>query len=76
MPKSEEVLVIGAFRFDPDVEALIDAEGQAVTLRPQTARVLGLLAASRGELVTKDRIMEAVWADTHVTDDSLVRKAA
>lgn len=42
-------------------------------LRPQTARILGILAAHNGELVTKDALMSAVWADTHVTDDSLVQ---
>ncbi|MFY0690472.1 MAG: winged helix-turn-helix domain-containing protein [Paracoccaceae bacterium] len=42
-------------------------------LRPQTARVLGMLAADPGDLVTKEALMDAVWADTHVTDDSLVQ---
>lgn len=42
-------------------------------LRPQTARILGILVAHNGELVTKDALMRTVWADTHVTDDSLVQ---
>lgn len=71
--KSEGVYKIGAFRFDPTEDALTDAEGITIPLRPQSARVLGILAARAGQLVTKDELMEEVWAGTHVTDDSLVQ---
>nr|WP_282957642.1 winged helix-turn-helix domain-containing protein [Silicimonas algicola] len=48
-------------------------DGTKVPLRPQTARVLCLLAQNRGKLVTKESLMREVWPDTHVTDDSLVQ---
>jgi len=35
--------------------------------------VLAILAANNGMLVGKDALMDAVWSDTHVTDDSLVQ---
>jgi adenylate cyclase len=47
--------------------------GHLVTLRPQTAAVLKLLAARPGTLVTKDELMQAVWGSIAVTDDSLVQ---
>ncbi len=34
-------------------------------------QVLACLAAQPGEVVSKDELMETVWADTHVTDDVL-----
>jgi hypothetical protein len=34
---------------------------------------LAVLSEQAGSLVTKDRLMERVWTDTHVTDDSLVQ---
>lgn len=48
-------------------------DGLNVTLRPQTARVLKILAANPGQLVTKDDLLNSVWTDAHVTDDSLVQ---
>ncbi len=42
-------------------------------MRPQSLRVLSVLSEQAGELVSKDSLMERVWADTHVTDDSLVQ---
>ncbi len=51
----------------------MSSDGTSVPLRPQTAEVLKMLAAAPGELVTKDRLMSTIWADTHVTDDSLVQ---
>ena len=50
-----------------------NASGQAMTLRPQAAAVLRILAAQPGVLVTKDQLMRAVWPDISVTDDSLVQ---
>ena len=73
MPKARKTFLIGAFSFDAESEILTSADGTQVALRPQTARVLGLLAANHDELVTKDALMGTVWADTHVTDDSLVQ---
>ncbi|WP_166504571.1 winged helix-turn-helix domain-containing protein [Thioclava sp. IC9] len=63
---------IGGFRFDPESGELL-GHRRAVSLRPQSAKVLAVLLAARGEMVGKERLMEAVWPDTHVTDDSLVQ---
>jgi TolB-like protein/DNA-binding winged helix-turn-helix (wHTH) protein len=42
-------------------------------LRPQTAAVLALLLARAGQLVMHDELIEAVWGDTVVTDNSLAQ---
>lgn len=61
------------FRYDPEAGELRTEDGSNVPLRPQTLRVLDVLVANAGDLVTKDTLMETVWPDTHVTDDSLVQ---
>ncbi len=73
MTKSKNIVSIGEFSFDPDGDSLRDSTGTKVALRPQTARVLGILVAAESGLVTKDALMRSVWPDTHVTDDSLVQ---
>jgi TolB-like protein/DNA-binding winged helix-turn-helix (wHTH) protein len=42
-------------------------------LRPQTAAVLAQLLARAGQLVIHDELIEAVWGDTIVTDNSLAQ---
>lgn len=54
-------------------EALLDARGRAVELRPQAYQVLRHLALNAGRLVSKDELMAAVWPGSVVTDDSLVQ---
>ncbi|CAH2409662.1 winged helix-turn-helix domain-containing protein [Mesorhizobium escarrei] len=53
--------------------SVTDQAGHTVILRPQAAEVLRLLALRSGTLVTKDELMQAVWGDIAVTDDSLVQ---
>ncbi|MCP5088332.1 MAG: hypothetical protein GY952_16190 [Rhodobacteraceae bacterium] len=64
---------IGAHVFDLDSLELRGIKNQLVTLRPQSAEVLAELVRGERTLVTKTEMMERVWADTFVTDDSLVK---
>ncbi|MDQ2088976.1 winged helix-turn-helix domain-containing protein [Marimonas arenosa] len=73
MPKSDQIIDIEGFRFHQRPLELHDPDGNLVSLRPQSLRVLSVLSEQAGELVSKDSLMERVWADTHVTDDSLVQ---
>lgn len=52
---------------------MLDRTGVDVFLRAQSARVLHLLADNLGELVSRDRLIEEVWPDVSVTDDSLTQ---
>ncbi|NOJ41158.1 winged helix-turn-helix domain-containing tetratricopeptide repeat protein [Bradyrhizobium australiense] len=47
--------------------------GAAASLRPKTFALLAYLASQPGRLLTKDQLIEAVWPDVTVTDDSLVQ---
>jgi DNA-binding winged helix-turn-helix (wHTH) protein len=50
-----------------------DGEGSEIALRPQAFDLLIYLLENAGRLVTKDELMQAVWPDVFVTDDSLVQ---
>jgi TolB-like protein/DNA-binding winged helix-turn-helix (wHTH) protein len=46
---------------------------EEIQLRPKTFEVLCHLARNAGRVVTKAELMDAVWRDTAVTDNSLVQ---
>lgn len=71
--KSAETITFRGFVFLTKSKELRTVEGKAVTLRSQSAEVLSVLASRPGEIVSKDALMQAVWADTFVTDDSLTQ---
>ncbi len=54
----------------PDLNRITDGE-RSVSVEPQVMEVLVFLAEHPGEVLSKDRILEAVWRDTYVTDDVL-----
>ncbi|MGV1014184.1 MAG: winged helix-turn-helix domain-containing tetratricopeptide repeat protein [Methyloceanibacter sp.] len=54
-------------------DELRNARGNHVDLRPRSFAVLRLLAENAGNLVTKDEIIDKVWGDVVVTDDSLTQ---
>ncbi len=70
---AERRTVVGGLTIDLDAERIVDAAGRPCTLRPQSFAVLRHLVENRGRLVTKDELMQAVWPDVAVTDDSLVQ---
>ncbi|GLS33658.1 DNA-binding winged helix-turn-helix (wHTH) domain-containing protein [Mesorhizobium albiziae] len=54
--------------------SVTDDGGRSITtLRPQAAETLKALAAKPGEIVTKDELMQTVWGNIAVSDDSLVQ---
>ena len=46
---------------------------EEIRLRPKSYTALKFLVENSGRLVTKDELVEAVWSDTAVTDNSLVQ---
>lgn len=70
---SQHSIVIGDRIVDFAHELLRDARGDVVPLRPRAWAVLRLLATRAGGLVGKDEIMDEVWSDCEVTEDSLVQ---
>jgi DNA-binding winged helix-turn-helix (wHTH) protein len=47
--------------------------GQEIKLRPKVYEALRYLVENPGRLIAKQELMQAVWPDSFVTDDSLVQ---
>src|SRR5436305_15138950 len=47
--------------------------GQEIKLRPKVFDALQYLVENRGRLVPKEELIQALWPDAFVTDDSLVQ---
>src|SRR5262249_36136043 len=60
----------GAFRLDLDA-GLLRRDGDVVDLRPKSFEVLAYLLDRAGRLVSEDELVQAVWQDVAVTDNSL-----
>jgi DNA-binding winged helix-turn-helix (wHTH) protein len=73
MAENRRTLAIGSFRLDLDGRRLLDRAGQSVPLRPKTFDVLRSLAERCGKVVTRDELLDIVWGDIHVTDDSVTQ---
>lgn len=69
-------LAIGAFVLDLARGELFTATGERATLRPKVLELLCVLGASAGEVVGKDELIQRVWPDVVVTDDSLTQAVA
>ena len=72
-PKTAETIALRGFVFLTGSGVLQTSEGTKVDLRSQSAEVLSALVARPGEIVSKEVLMQAVWPDTFVTDDSLTQ---
>jgi len=71
--RNHDLLLLGTCTFDPQSLTLHDAAGATLRLRSQSMRVLAELARRRGEVVSRDALIEAVWRGIAITDDSLVQ---
>ena len=67
-----KLLSIGRIKLDCERESLL-LDNEVVSLRPQSFKVLRILAEHRDKLVARDRLLAEVWQDRVVTDDSLVQ---
>lgn len=60
--------------FDVDLDrGELRVSDTVIALRPKSFALLVYLARHPGRLLTKDELIEAVWPDVAVTDDSLVQ---
>jgi DNA-binding winged helix-turn-helix (wHTH) protein/TolB-like protein len=65
------VLCFAGFELDRPRAELRGPNGEAIKLRPKTFAMLELFAANAGRVLTKQELMDAVWPNVHVGDDSL-----
>jgi len=72
---SEPIAVIyqfGDFTLDETRGCLLK-KGEEIKLRPKVYQALRYLVANTGRLIGKQELIQEVWPDTFVTDDSLVQ---
>jgi TolB-like protein/DNA-binding winged helix-turn-helix (wHTH) protein len=72
-PSAARTLRVAERVLDLDREVLLDAAGHIVDLRPQAYAVLRHLALHAGRVVEKAELLDAVWPNVVVTDDSIVQ---
>src|SRR4029079_11011918 len=61
---------IGDWRVDPSLRTISGVTGEC-RLEPKHMQVLVLLAEHAGQVVSKERLIQTVWADTFVGDEVL-----
>jgi TolB-like protein/Tfp pilus assembly protein PilF len=69
------VLRIGDWCVDPALDE-IAKDGKTLKLEPRTMRVLLCLAEHAGEVVSVEQLLDAVWKDVVVTEDSVYQAVA
>ncbi|MDE5454823.1 tetratricopeptide repeat protein [Bradyrhizobium sp. CSA112] len=65
------MLRFAGFELDHQRAELRGPDGESVRLRPKPFAMLQVLAANAGQILSKQELMEAVWPDIHVGEDSL-----
>ena len=65
------MLRFSGFELDPERAELRRPDGGTIRLRPKTLELLRLLAKNAGRVLSKQQLMEAVWPNVHVGEDSL-----
>ena len=65
------MLRFSGFELDSERAELRRPDGGAIKLRPKTLEMLRLFAASSGRVLSKQELLEAVWPNVHVGEDSL-----
>lgn len=69
---SHQTLYFDEFALDVIRGRLLRGQ-QEIKLRPKSFEVLKYLVENNGRLISKNELIQAVWIDTAVTDDSLVQ---
>ena len=65
------MLRFSGFELDSERAELRRPDGETIKLRPKTLEILRLLAGNAGRVLSKQQLMEAVWPNVHVGEDSL-----
>lgn len=65
------MLRFAGFELDQQRAELRGPDGESIRLRPKPFAMLNMLAANTGRIVSKQELMEAVWPNIHVGEDSL-----
>lgn len=74
-PGCRVVFEFGSFRADPLTRRLLCETG-SLPITPKAFETLLVLIANRGQVVSKQQLMEAVWANTAVEENNLTQQIA
>ncbi len=61
------------FELDQARGELRGSDGEVLKLRPKTFTMLELFATNAGRILSKEELMDAVWPNVHVAEDSLFK---
>src|SRR5690242_10054801 len=67
---SSRTYEFGPFRLDMGGRVLLQA-GRVVGVPPKVVDTLAVLVENHGQLVEKDKLLQSVWPDTYVDENSL-----
>lgn len=65
------MLCFAGFELDADRARLRGPNGEAIRLRPKSFDMLRLFATNAGRVLSKQDLIEAIWPNVHVGDDSI-----
>ena len=70
--RADVVYEFGPFRVNP-INRLLQRDGQVVPLKPKVFDTLLALVETRGELISKDQLIQTVWPDSVVEENNLTQ---
>jgi TolB-like protein/DNA-binding winged helix-turn-helix (wHTH) protein/Tfp pilus assembly protein PilF len=70
--RAKHLFAFGPFRLDP-AQRLLFSEGEVVSLTPKALETLLVLVENRGQLLTKEELLERVWPGTFVEEVTLAK---
>jgi TolB-like protein/DNA-binding winged helix-turn-helix (wHTH) protein/Tfp pilus assembly protein PilF len=73
--KAADLYQFGPFRLDPAQGLLFRGE-EIVPLTPKAVETLAVLIEHRGEVVTKDALLQRIWPDTFVEEGTVARNVS
>ncbi|MBR1210141.1 tetratricopeptide repeat protein [Bradyrhizobium sp. JYMT SZCCT0180] len=65
------MLCFAGFELDPERARLRGPGGEAIRLRPKSFDMLQLFVTNAGRVLSKQDLIDAIWPNIHVGDDSL-----
>ena len=65
------MLCFAGFELDPERARLRGPDGEAIRLRPKSFDMLQLFVTNTGRVLSKQDLIDAIWPNIHVGDDSL-----
>jgi TolB-like protein/DNA-binding winged helix-turn-helix (wHTH) protein/Flp pilus assembly protein TadD len=70
-PKEDRKISFSEFEVDPEKRLLLRSGGEAVRLKSKTFDLLLTLIEHRGEILSKNNLLDLVWANQYVEENNL-----